>query len=516
MLPWPGWTLVVIIYILEHVTGGDSGASSDVLRGKIHKPLNISTESRNFSLFLTWSPSPKNPPDVTYVVHYKLVIERRWKEVHECNRTSKMECDLTCILEKNFTNLYMLRVKAVSISGQTSPWANLSENISYTFTVDPAPPVLYIIQGDGTMTINITQEKPSCMPQGVRNNIKHVLEIKNNKNAYEEIEIEEPSTTIKTLRYEGEYCMAVKTKLNLSNKTSGPSNQVCLNFTHKVETSAIKFVTVASVISTILIVLCVIFFIRYKTTHIAKIPKTLDISNIRGVLSILKMPTEECHLVTVNQNMDQASSATFLLCNEDNDVNDYPGCGYTERQNLRGDGSRRDCHDGESTSGEYRSSKGLSVTSSSDKPSSDSSCAETSGTRSEMEIVLTKDTIHLNNDSENTDTITTRNTETLSSTIITLGPLLDTLCVQDSNSTPGGSDNVPLNTLSLAAGTEDLELSENESYESHFTDSDDGHEQLTSDSTDCNTSISYTGPKQRQSQKDLASGYEKKGYMSRY
>lgn len=38
--------------------------------GQLHEPLNVKIESRNFSLFLTWLPAPKNPSSVTYEVQY--------------------------------------------------------------------------------------------------------------------------------------------------------------------------------------------------------------------------------------------------------------------------------------------------------------------------------------------------------------------------------------------------------------------------------------------------------------
>nr|DBA33611.1 TPA: hypothetical protein GDO54_001264 [Pyxicephalus adspersus] len=115
------WTLLVIFGILYCVSG------------KLHQPLNIKTESRNFSLFLTWLPAPENPPNVTYTVRYMLVMAEKWQAVKKCRTTFATECDLTCALIQNFSNLHRVQVRAVSVSQEKSSWV-LLDNITYMFT----------------------------------------------------------------------------------------------------------------------------------------------------------------------------------------------------------------------------------------------------------------------------------------------------------------------------------------------------------------------------------------------
>ncbi|KAM5180685.1 interferon lambda receptor 1-like [Mantella aurantiaca] len=490
------WTLLVIIGILDCVTG------------QLHKPLNITTESRNFSLFLTWQPASENPRDVTYTVSYKLHIEKRWHVVRKCERIFSMQCDLTCVLSQNYSNQYAVRVKAESSSQEKSAWA-LLYNISYMFTVDPSPPNLQIILGEGTMTINTSIQTPPCMPTIWHFYLKYLLEIRNINNPAEQtrkIEMTRSSETIQTDGYEGYYCMTAKTQF-LANKTGEPSNNVCHTFTQKDQTRHfLPLVGLPVILSGFLVTVLVCIF-WYKTNGKARIPKVLDFSHKRYALAVSVIPEVNSYPLNINKNMDQTSSATFLICSEDSDgTNEYPlsGCGYTERKSMAGNTLRGYTHYEDSTSDEYMSSKGLPSNSSNDK-SSDSSCIQTSGSNTAISFMLHE--IKLHNQSEDINTNVSGNLETLVTNTTTLGPLLDTLCVSDSNN----FSDVLLNTLCIAAGTD--QCIDNESFECHFTDSEDSDEQFNNDCTYCDMPESYMGSQPLQ--KNCSSGYEQRGYMSR-
>lgn len=490
------WTLLVMLGIL------------DCVAGHLYKPLNVTTESRNFSLFLTWLPSPENPPNVTYTVKYRLYVYERWLVVPKCKSILATECDLSCILHKNYSNQHAVQVRANSVSQRTSAWACL-HNISYMFTVDPPPPILQVIQGDGTLTINISMKTPPCMPTALRFSFTYSLEINNTNNIAEKpqkIEMTGPSKTIKTDVYEGDYCMVARTMyISDKKKESGPSHPFCFTVTQKDPThKLVPLIGLPAVVAILSVV--ILFFITWNILNKkATIPTVLDFSHKKYTVAVSVIPEEVAYPLTINEN--KTSSATFLLSGEDSDSsNEYPlsGFGYTERKNMQGNCLGRNTLYGDSSSDDYMSSKGLPTNSSSDK-SSDSSCVQTSGSNTEIILALNKNQLHTHSEEINTNV--SGNMETLVTNTITMGPLLDTLRVSDYN---GFGDGL-LKTLSITAATD--QCLDNQSFDGHLTDYEDNHEQLTNDCTDCDMPESYIGSQPLQ--KDWGAGYEQRGYMSR-
>ncbi|XP_040193116.1 interferon lambda receptor 1 [Rana temporaria] len=487
------WTLLVMLGIL------------DCVADHLHKPLNITTKSRNFCLLLTWLPSPKNPPNVTYTVEHMLYLKKkRWSVVPECKGIFATECDLTCILKETYTNQHVVRVRAESVAQGTSAWASL-HNISYMFTVDPSPPILHVIQEDGTLTINISIQKPPCMPNALLLMFEYLLEIKNTNNSAEKpkkIEMIERSKTIKTDGYEGDYCMVARTIYKSNRKTSGPSHPFCFTVTQKdLHHQLMPLIGLPAVVLFVVFLVGIICIKLYK--KVTK-PNVLDFSDKRCTVVASVIPEKSYH-VTIDKNMDQTSSATFLLSGEDsNSINEYPGFGYTERKNMQGNCLGRHTLYGDSSSDDYMSSKGLPTNSSSDK-SSDSSCVQTSGSNTEMILTLNKNQLH--NHSEESNTNVSGNMETLVTNTITMGPLLDTLRVAHCNTFGDGL----LKTLSITAATD--QCLDNESFDGHLTDYEDNHEQLINDCTDCDVPEPYIGSQPLQ--KNWGTGYEQRGYMSR-
>ncbi|XP_072275384.1 interferon lambda receptor 1 [Pyxicephalus adspersus] len=499
------WTLLVIFGILYCVSG------------KLHQPLNIKTESRNFSLFLTWLPAPENPPNVTYTVRYMLVMAEKWQAVKKCRTTFATECDLTCALIQNFSNLHRVQVRAVSVSQEKSSWV-LLDNITYMFTVDPSPPILQIKRvDDGSLIVNTSVRRPLCAPPSFPFflYLKHVLEIRNINNPGEQIrkiEMMKSSELIKTDAYEGEYCLTVSAILEITRKNSTPSPSICLTFSQKDQNHHLLPLVGLPVILLVFVIVSAIFTILHVINLKATIPKSLDFSHKRCVLLVSVTHEDNPYPLTINKNMDQTSSSTYLLSSEDCDsINEYPlsGCGYTERKTINGGSLVRDSCYGDSTSGGYMSSEGLPTNSSSDK-SSNNSCIQTSGSSTEMTLMLNKIQLH-DQSSEGTDMIVSGYMETLVTNSITKGPLLDTLHVLDCNSFQG----TLLNTLSMAPAND--QCPDNESNDFHLTDSDGSHEEITKGCTDCDVPtwhiVSYVGS--HPLQRNQCSGYEKRGYMSR-
>ncbi|KAM8977351.1 interferon lambda receptor 1 [Pelodytes ibericus] len=284
-----------------------------VFAGVLHPPLNITTVSRNFSLYLIWLPAPENPPDVSYRVNYKRVSQSNWKPVKNCKHITMTECDLTCALVDYHGN-YNIRVRTVSVQS-SSPWVD-TKKIAYMFTVEPDPPILHVTQVDNFLHVQAIMQTPTCLSYIY--DLKFDVEIwrngKSNKIIYSN-EMVNSMMKLKTLGLTGNYCMVARTKYTVDQtKLSHFSNAVCQLVNDTVIT----------------------YYFSCRKTHITKKPDSLDFTNYKSSFEVSVF--EEYHRVTIDKKGSSLVLPSRLI---EDGTSDYSASGfvYTEKRANQEDGT---------------------------------------------------------------------------------------------------------------------------------------------------------------------------------
>ncbi|XP_073428741.1 interferon lambda receptor 1 [Dendrobates tinctorius] len=498
MSGWLMWTLLCVSGMAACATG------------QLYEPSNVTVESRNLSLFLTWLPAPENPSTVTYEVEYTHFTDDdvndsyRWTHVPACKNISVTQCDFTCVLKIWDLN-HTVRVRSIS-SSRSSSWVQIP-NIQYLFTVDPDPPILTVTQGDAFVTVNTSTKFPLCLPQIIfKRSLSYFVVMMKNNNLNEiilEQELERPSITMRTLGYKGEYCVAAKTKfITDTDKLSKFSNPVCFNVTEKDERFHAAYFAGLPIFIFIAVISLISFVIWHNITEKSKTPKALDFSDGKyGQKNpcLPKQCSEHFYSLNIYDITEQDTSTTFLIPNKHDDgVNIYPiaGQGYMERPTMQNSGL---------DSKEYFSSKDLGSNSSSDKSSSSCTFPNTSGSVTGM---ASKDT---NDQTKKIQRTVSADGQMFSSTSMSVSEHIDSVSILDHNSLA----NIPLDTLCIRGSIDDMDNSDGESSNQCFTDLDGGLDSLSTDFSNYKMS-DFNHPSQDEKlQKDCISDYTQRTYTSK-
>ncbi|MEE6484960.1 hypothetical protein FKM82_014115 [Ascaphus truei] len=353
------------------------------ITASLYPPRNVTTVSRNFRLYLTWTPASENPEVVYYNVSYKLFYKREWKHVSCFKNKTRTECNLTCALS-DYTMNHTVRVRAVSPSSESS-WVEIGP-VSYLFTVEPAPPKLEVTRGDQVLYIRATVKTPSC--------IKLIYDLKYDVMFWEAEKLQEKrqindilvnsAVTIKTPGLHGNYCVAARTKYTVDTvKESAHSRPVCLLIVYKDEDHV--WGLVVGIPFSLLLFFCGFYVIYYhlmcRRAYETKTPEVLDFCQYRipRAISVLESTDkflEKYHTITIEQTWDPSASVISLLTTADGKTSS--GFGYTEKHLMQGE-----TVDGLSENGSTIGSRHLSsilVGFNGDACSlSDLSCEDTSG-----------------------------------------------------------------------------------------------------------------------------------------
>ncbi|XP_044142069.1 interferon lambda receptor 1 isoform X1 [Bufo gargarizans] len=493
------WTLLIVSSMAGH------------LAGQLHEPTNVKIESRNYSLFLTWLPAPENPSSVTYEVQYTNFTydsdtndTYRWTPVPTCENISATECNFSCILMKFWDWNHTVQVRTVSPA--RSPWVQI-QNIEYMFTVDPDPPNLTVNQGDDYITVKALAQMPACVrPYIFYRTLKYFVMIQNKYNTNEVIEqeLDGPPITIKTLGYNGEYCVTAKTILTTGNvKRSNFSCPICLNFTPKDGRDHTVLLAVPAlflIFSGIAIITCLVW---YKIRVTFKMPQALDFSNNKYCQKnpcLAELDPNIYHSVTIC-NMAEEDFSTKLQIPDiyDDGDNIYPtkGRGYMVRPSMQTLDPHRQL---------YFSSKGLEFSSSSDHSSSGCTCPNTSGSVTNMFFEAKNDQTSDCSNEINIDV--SRDVQMFPSTSISESNRFDSLPTSVSNSL----GNVLFDTLCIGGNNDPMDISDGESDNQYCTDSGDDLDSL---HTDYKKSDSKFISEDQNAHKDCSSGYTLRTCMSR-
>ncbi|XP_063312639.1 interferon lambda receptor 1 [Pelobates fuscus] len=467
-----------------------------VLAGSLLPPLNVTTVSRNFRIFLVWLPAPENPQDVSYTVHYKLVSETKWKPVKRCKNIKVTDCDITCHLKEYYSN-YNIRIRTIS-KYYMSSWIN-SEKISYMFTVDPDPPILQITHVDKTMHINATLKKPACI-RNYEFDVKYVLEIwkigKPNESILN-ITTDNSIVTQETTGLIGTYCVAAQTVYQVDRKKlSKFSSPICQVFE---ENNTHWGLVIAVFLFGFLGCGFLLNYCTCRMTNVAKTPHALDFTNYKPFFVTPDATLEDYDKFTVTEKKKPHSIIISLSTGHTGVYDDYLSCGfgYTEKHKKKELQSKL----GDST-GYTQAPNGstLSYNSSGRSSSSDFSFGEYSR-KSDPTIPLT---------------LTLDNVKIKGEIVVEKGNQLE-ISNKKSNveriiQFMENQENVPFDSLWIADQCAQKQSSDCESYDQFSSDNEDSHEQSNEDLTIYRISDSLYNTRQKPNR---CTGYGQRGYTAR-
>ncbi|XP_053310775.1 interferon lambda receptor 1 [Spea bombifrons] len=474
--------------------------------GSLHSPLNLTTVSRNFSLFLTWLPAPGNPTDVFYHVSYQLVSEKIWKPVKGCKNIIMTECDLTCTLKEYHLN-YEVRVRTL-FGTSLSPWIK-SEKISYMFTIEPDPPTINVTIMNNNIYVKAAAQTPTCLTYVF--NLKYDIEIWKSGESTQSIYSNEMVGSILTKEMtglKGTYCIAARTRYTVDQtKLSKFSSPFCQLIN---EGENPLWGMIIGIPLSLFLLCCGLFiiYIKHCRTPATKVPNTLVFTQYAPCFqasAFTAISCEEYHKVTSEEKRDKDHEA--ILSPTPDGVDDYfsPGLGYTERCTLQEESlehcsTNRDCYI-------QTPSRSLLTCSNTDQSSSSGlSFGEYEG-KSGPTAVLTLDDIKTNDQS-----VTILKTESTKHGLHVREPtkttsFTDMLCTLDLN----GNKNVPFETLQIAGEISGMENADGISCDQFYSDSEDLELQSMEDLSRITDNV-YC----KREQNTRCTGYEKKmGYMSR-
>nr|ACV32139.1 interferon lambda receptor transcript variant 2 [Xenopus tropicalis] len=232
----------------------------------LHPPLNVTTISRNFKLFLTWAPDPRNPPNVSYQVAYRY-INSKWNKKNCRNITGK-ECDLTCLFD--YTHNYIVGVRT-KFGSSMSKWEEIKD-ISYIFTVDPEAPTLEVKFVDKSMYINAAVKTPHCIKDIY--NLKYNIEASLN-NAPKQIKFKEvkmnSAVILDTTGLSGNYCVEALTVFTMEQKKiSQPSKPFCHLFKDEEYNSGHNWSFAVLILFPILLISGILLYVTSSPDILAK------------------------------------------------------------------------------------------------------------------------------------------------------------------------------------------------------------------------------------------------------
>ncbi|XP_072465415.1 interferon lambda receptor 1 isoform X2 [Notamacropus eugenii] len=246
--------------------------------------------SRNFRVYLTWSPRPNYPLNVTYVVKYQSFENERWRKVKHCMGIAMEECDLTCLENQDLHIKYKGRVQAVS-RGTRSLWAESPTYLDYLFDVEPAPPNLTWIRTQETISINATYELPHCV--GLMN-LKYEVEFwKEGSPNKTRPQATLHGTEVKiplSPAFTGRYCLSARTVyLLIIPKYSEFSQPICF----LLGTPETQPRMMALILLLLVIILPWMYCLKNIYFQQAKMPQSLDFSSYRCPVKTLELNRQE-------------------------------------------------------------------------------------------------------------------------------------------------------------------------------------------------------------------------------
>uniref|UniRef100_UPI00398ECFCE interferon lambda receptor 1-like n=1 Tax=Pristiophorus japonicus TaxID=55135 RepID=UPI00398ECFCE len=131
---------------IQHVLGSLSVPSQNVV-----------LSSKNFSFFLTWTPTEEYPPETSYEVEIKL--KGIWLPLTICTAPTGEGCDITCTIDWCYS-IYQARVRSI-LPGLPSVWS-ISNPFSPFDDVELGAPEVKVVFREETIMVHLQINLSTC------------------------------------------------------------------------------------------------------------------------------------------------------------------------------------------------------------------------------------------------------------------------------------------------------------------------------------------------------------------
>ncbi|XP_072211771.1 interferon lambda receptor 1 [Excalfactoria chinensis] len=248
--------------------------------GQLPPPQNVTLQSKDFDMILTWTPGEGSPPDVLYTVRYESKTRMdKWIKVPHCRNIHSISCNLTCVIP-NFFIKFRAQVKAAS-GRLHSPWVK-SQFKEYHLDVELAPPLLNVNVKENIIHVNATFPMAICVESLSWMYDFNLWEAgSENKKQYKSI-FRKKAVTIDTTALRGNYCLNARSSIqSIDFKHSKFSQPVCMVLNHQEEW---RFPFSAMIPVCVLLILLTsastIWLLKQDAKH-KQMPQALDISSCK-------------------------------------------------------------------------------------------------------------------------------------------------------------------------------------------------------------------------------------------
>ncbi|XP_073441344.1 interleukin-10 receptor subunit alpha [Dendrobates tinctorius] len=239
-------------------------------------PINVTFQMDFFHHVLVWNHHKTNY-GILYEIQY-MSYGSNWTHVSHCHFISHRYCDLTAeTLPKSLG--YFGRVRSV-LGNQTSKWAR---SIRYQFSEVTLPPPLVALAVNGS-SLHVELTLPRVTNNNITRDYKDVfpyvriykVQIRRTKDnhTFQHLENEE-SFSITNLPRSNEYCLSVQPVIASRQNRGEPSSEICIYLPEQGLANTTLLLLAACILSFLVLLICVNFFICLYIRGVVKTPKTL-------------------------------------------------------------------------------------------------------------------------------------------------------------------------------------------------------------------------------------------------
>ncbi|XP_075695054.1 interleukin-10 receptor subunit alpha [Rhinoderma darwinii] len=243
----------------------------------VTSPTNVHFQMEFFAHVLIWNHNKTNVDGILYEIQYRS-YGSNWTSVPHCYFTRHQYCDLTAeTLPKSLG--YFGRVRSV-LGNQTSKW---SRSTRYSFTEVNLPPPSIVLNVIGS-SLHVDLVLPKITKNNItrdyrdifRHNRIYKVKIRRTKDNHTFQHVENVERfSITSLAGSNEYCLSVQPSISSRQNTGEASPEICTYLPEQGLTSITLLVLAACILSFLVLLICVNFFICLYIRGVVNTPKTL-------------------------------------------------------------------------------------------------------------------------------------------------------------------------------------------------------------------------------------------------
>ncbi|XP_067862775.1 interferon lambda receptor 1-like [Heptranchias perlo] len=267
--------------------------------GNISVPSqNVILNSKNFSLFLTWTPSEELPPETLY----EMIItpKANWLPLRNCAEG----CDITCIIEKCYT-YYQAKVRSI-LPGLPVVWSKSNRFMPFS-DVELGAPQVKVVLGEESVTVQLQIKLTTCKTKVFKacllENLSYEVEFWDaDERVKRPMKRNLTNNTMEIQKSElrgSNNCIAARSVHKTSAKRSNFSEPVCFNLKQK-ELQTGEYVAIVGTMLGLLFLILIAVAIVKKIICVpseVKIPATLDFTkNIIFTQMMANIQPDVCKL----------------------------------------------------------------------------------------------------------------------------------------------------------------------------------------------------------------------------